>query len=214
MAKTREPANFESYAEGFKRWFDVRAVPVGDPADRQIAILFNDVTERREAEARLRESEALARENVERVQLALEAGAIIGTWHWDLPSDQFAVDEGFARAFGLDPAHGRQGIPPAQIVATVHPDDQAGLADAINAAVERGGPYVHQYRVRRTDGKYYWIEANGRVDHAADGTHLSFPGVVIDVEERRAVEQERDRAIAALRSLTETLEQRVAERSA
>ncbi|WP_246775604.1 ATP-binding protein [Methylobacterium aquaticum] len=214
VAKTREPISFENYAEAFKRWFDVRAVPVGAPDDRQIAIIFNDVTARREAEERLRASEAWARENVERVQLALAAGAIIGTWHWDLPSDRFTVDEGFARSFGLDPALGREGIPLARIVATVHPDDQAGLAAAIDEVVARGGAYAHQYRVRRHDGRYYWIEANGRVDHAADGTPLSFPGVLLDVQERRIVEQERDRAIAQLRSLTETLEQRVAERTA
>ncbi|OAS19967.1 ATP-binding protein [Methylobacterium platani] len=214
VAKTREPATFESYAEAFKRWFDVRAVPVGAPEDRQIAIIFNDVTERRTAQDLLRASEALARENVERVQLALEAGAIIGTWHWDIRADRFTVDEGFARAFGLDPALGRDGIPLSLIVATVHPDDQAGLAAAIDEVIARGGAYAHQYRVRRADGRYYWIEANGRVDRGPDGTPLSFPGVLLDVEERRAVEQERDRAIAQLRALTGTLEQRVTERTA
>ncbi|WP_313900740.1 PAS domain S-box protein [Methylobacterium sp. J-077] len=214
VAKTREPTNFENYAEAFGRWFDVRAVPVGDPVDRQIAIFFNDVTARRVAEERLRSSEALARENVDRVQLALAAGAIIGTWHWDLPTDRFTIDEAFACAFGLDPALGRDGIPLAQIVATVHPDDQAGLAEAINEAIVRGGAYAHQYRTRRADGKYYWLEANGRVDHGPDGTPLSFPGVLLDVEARRAVEAERDRAASDLRALNETLEQRVAERTA
>ncbi len=214
VARTGQPTSFENYAEAFGRWFDVRAVRVGDPADRQIAIFFNDVTARREAEERLRVSEALANENVERVQLALAAGAIIGTWLWDLPSDQFTVDEGFARTFDLDPALGRAGIPLARIVAPVHPDDQEGLAAAIGEAIARGGAYAHQYRVRRADGQYYWIEANGRVDHAPDGTPLSFPGVLIDVEERRAVEAERDRANAALRALNGTLEQRVAERTA
>ncbi len=138
MARTREPTTFESYAKAFSRWFDVRAVPVGEPVDRQISIIFNDVTARREAEERLRASEALARANIERVQLALAAGAIIGTWHWDLPTDRFTVDDGFARSFGLDPALGREGIPLAQIVATVHPDDQEGLAQAIDEAVARG----------------------------------------------------------------------------
>ena len=214
VAKTGEPTNFESYAEAFKRWFDVRAVRVGEAADRQIAIFFNDVTERRDAQDRIRVSEALARENAERIQLALEAGAIIGTWHWDLPTDRFAVDEAFARAFGLDPTLGREGIPLAQITATVHPDDQAGLAAAIDEVIARGGAYAHQYRVRRADGRYYWIEANGRVDHAPDGTPLSFPGVLLDVEARREVEAERDRALAALRSLNDELEQRVAERTA
>ncbi|WP_259644886.1 PAS domain S-box protein [Pseudomonas cichorii] len=213
VAKTGEPTNFENYAEAFKRWFDVRAVRVGDPEERQIGIFFNDVTERRNTQERLLVSEAVARANVERVQLALAAGAIIGTWHWDLPTDRFTVDEAFARAFGLDPAHGREGLALEQVVETVHPDDREGLMTAINEAALRGGPYSYQYRVRRADGKYYWIEANGRVDHAEDGTPRSFPGVLIDVEERRTVVAERDHALTELRVLNETLEQRVTERT-
>jgi PAS domain S-box-containing protein len=213
VAKTGEPANFENYANTFERWFDVRAVRIGDPAERQIAILFNDVTERRDAQERLRASESIARENVERVQLALAAGAIIGTWHWDLCADRFAVDEGFARVFNLDPALGLEGLSLEQVITTVHPDDRDGLTTAINEAIGRGGAYSHQYRVRREDGNFQWIEANGRVDCAEDGTPLRFPGVLIDVEERRNVEAERDRAIAALRALNDTLEQRVTSRT-
>jgi len=213
VAKTGEPATFENYAKAFERWFDVRAVSVGDRADRQIAIIFSDVTERRDAQERLRASEALARENVQRVQLALAAGAIVGTWHWDLPTDRFTVDEGFAKAFGLDPNLGYSGLALQQVTATVHPEDKAGLAAAIGAAIDKGGAYAHQYRVRRADGNYYWIEANGRVDRDEHGAPSSFPGVLIDVEERRSVEAERDRAISALRTLNDTLEQRVAART-
>ncbi|MGE7414305.1 ATP-binding protein [Methylobacterium tarhaniae] len=176
-------------------------------------ILTNETTAQVIAARRLRESEAIARENIERVQLALSAGAIIGTWFWDLPNDRFTVDEAFARSFGLDPGLGREGLSLEQVIETVHPDDRAGLIAAIDAVVIRGGAYAHQYRTRRTDGQYYWLEANGRVDHGPDGTPLSFPGVLIDVNERRAVEAERDRAIAQLRALTETLEQQVAERT-
>jgi len=165
--------------------------------------------QRAASEAALRKSEAAARENGERVQLALQAGAIIGTWFWDLPRDRFTVDEAFARAFGLDPALGRDGLSLAQVVATVHPDDQAGLAAAIDEVRRRGGHYAHQYRVRRADGRYYWIEANGRVDLGPDGTGLYFPGVLIDVERRRAVEAERDQAILKLRALNAELEQKV-----
>lgn len=209
VAKTGEPASFENYAKAFERWFEVKAVRVGEPADRQIAVMFSDVTARRDAEERLRTSEAVARENAERVQLALAAGAIIGTWHWDLPSDRFTVDEAFARAFGLDPALGHEGLSLEQVTATVHPEDRPGLIDAINAVITSGHLYAHQYRVRRTDGIYYWIEANGRVDRADDGTPLSFPGVLINVDERRSIAAERDRATAALRTLNDTLEQRV-----
>lgn len=214
VAMTGEPASFESYAKSFERWFDVRAVRVGDPAERQIAIFFSDVTERRKAQERLRASEAIARKNVERVQLALAAGAIIGTWHWDLPTDRFTVDEAFASVFGLDPALGYEGLSLEQVIATVHPEDRDGLKTAISDVIGRGGAYSHQYRVMRAKGIYCWIEANGRVELGPDGTPLSFPGVLIDVEKRRSVEAERDRAIAALRALNDTLEQRVEERTA
>lgn len=192
----------------------MRAVRVGAPADRRIAILFNDVTQRHDAEDRLRVSESLARENVQRVQLALAAGAIIGTWNWDLRTDRFTVDEGFARGFGLYPALGREGLSLEQIITSVHPEDRPGLIAAIDEVIARGGAYAHQYRVRRADGRYYWIEANGRVDHTPEGIALSFPGVLIDVEDRRSIEAERDRATAALRALNDTLELRVAERTA
>jgi signal transduction histidine kinase/ActR/RegA family two-component response regulator len=204
-------------------WFNYSLSPLRDE-DGSVAAVLNitpETTARVLVERRLAEeqtalaaSEAHARLNVERVQLALAAGAIIGTWHWDLLADRFTVDEAFARAFGLDPALGREGIPLAQIISTVHPDDQAGLAVAIDEARLRGGPYAHQYRTRRADGRYYWLEANGRVDKAADGTALSFPGVLIDVEKRRADEAERVRVTEELRRLNETLEQRVADRTA
>ncbi|ALN74966.1 ATP-binding protein [Aureimonas sp. AU20] len=181
---------------------------------REFAMRLRIAVERASAAQALRDSEALSRENVQRVQLALSAGAIIGTWLWDLPSDRFTVDEAFAKAFGLDPALGREGLSLAQVVSTVHPDDQEALAAAIGEAVARGGAYAHQYRTRRADGNYYWLEANGRVEHGPDGTPLNFPGVLIDIEERRAIEAERERVTEMLRNLTETLEQRVADKTA
>jgi signal transduction histidine kinase len=86
--------------------------------------------------------------------------------------------------------------------------------EAIADALKRGGPYIHQYRTRRHDGNYYWLEANGRVELGPDGRALNFPGVLIDIEQRRSVEAERDKATSDLKALNETLEQRVAERTA
>ena len=214
VLRTGQPVRFERYFALAERHIEVSAARVEPASRRQVSVLFRDIEQRKRSEAALRASEALARENVQRVQLALAAGAIIGTWAWDLVNDRFTVDEAFARAFGLDPALGREGLSLAQVVETVHPDDQAGLAVAINDAIQRGGPYAHEYRVRRADGHYYWLEANGRVERGPDGTPLNFPGVLIDAEERRALIEERDRAAADLRALNETLEQRIAERTA
>ncbi|MFC3124182.1 PAS domain-containing protein [Pseudoroseomonas globiformis] len=199
------------YAEVLDRGYVIRDEK-GRPV-RMIGAML-DLTRTRMVESALQASEALAQENIQRVQLALAAGAIIGTWNWELPTDRFTVDEASAYTFGLDPALGRVGLGLEQVVATVHPDDKPGLAAAINEVIARGGSFAHRYRVRRADGRFYWIEANGRVNHAPDGKPLNFLGVVLDVEERRAMEAERDRVTAELRALTDTLEQQVMERTA
>lgn len=211
---TGRAIRFEQHFVAAGRYIEVSSSRVEPAVLRQVSVLFRDITERKLAEAALRASEEISRENVERVQLALAAGAIIGTWLWDVPANRFTVDEAFARAFGLDPDLGGNGLSLDQVIETVHPDDKAGLAAAMNDALARGGAYAYQYRTRRADGNYYWLEANGRVELAADGTPSSFPGVLLDIEERRAVEAERDSAAAALRSLNDTLEQHVAERTA
>ena len=214
VLRTGKPIRFEREFVLAGRHIEVSASRMEPASRRQVTVLFRDVTARKKAEAALRASEAIAKENVQRVQLAMAAGAIIGTWLWDLPTDHFTADEGFARTFGLDPELARRGMSLAEVITAVHPDDKPGLEAAIEAAVARSGAYAHQYRVRHTDGNFYWIEANGRVERGPDGTPLSFPGVLIDVDKRRAVEAERDRVSAALRALNETLEQRVAERTA
>ncbi len=214
VLETGEPMRFERYFRAAGRHIEVSASRVEPPSRRQVSVLFRDIEARKRAEDALRASEALARENIERVQLALSAGAIIGTWLWDVSQNRFAVDEGFVSAFGIDPTLDRSALSLEQIMPGVHPDDQPALVAAVTQAIARGGAYAHQYRVRRADGCYYWIEANGHVERSADGSRISFPGVVLDIEQRRTIEEERDRAAAALRTLNETLEQRVAERTA
>ncbi len=176
-------------ADGIFRPFLTRIQPVRDRSGR-VARWFGvntEVSAQIAAEEALRRSEMETRAEAERVQLALATGAIKGTWVWDVLNDRFTVDENFAFNFGLDPTLGRDGLALAQIVDTVHPDDRPALAAAIEEALARGGAYAHQYRVRRHDGRYYWVEANGKVEHVG-GRAVRFPGVLLDIEERRAAE--------------------------
>ncbi|UMY17863.1 PAS domain-containing protein [Methylobacterium organophilum] len=65
VALTGEPARFEAGSEALGRWFEVYAFRTGDPQDRRVAILFDDVTPRRRAEQALRASEELGRRIIE-----------------------------------------------------------------------------------------------------------------------------------------------------
>jgi hypothetical protein len=52
VAKTGRPERFESQAAQLHRWYEVYAWRYGRPQDRQVAILFNDITARKEAAMR------------------------------------------------------------------------------------------------------------------------------------------------------------------
>ncbi|WP_036986243.1 ATP-binding protein, partial [Pseudomonas sp. URMO17WK12:I4] len=155
------------------------------------------IEQRSQAEAELRSAK-------ERIELALDAGAVLGTWVWDIPQDRVTGDERFARAFAADPQQAASGMALDQVTAAIHPDDRPGVRASIERTIASGGAYRAEYRVLHPEGGYRWIEANGRCELAADGTPLRFPGVLMDIDERKRTE-------LALRQLTQTLEERVSE---
>ncbi|HXE42981.1 MAG TPA: PAS domain S-box protein, partial [Candidatus Baltobacteraceae bacterium] len=53
VAMTGEPTRFQNRAEQLHRTFDVYAFRFGNPKDRQVAILFNDITKSKETEAQI-----------------------------------------------------------------------------------------------------------------------------------------------------------------
>jgi PAS domain S-box-containing protein len=182
------------------RFVDLLYEPTRDENDSVTGIFVGgyDVTERVRAEMELREAS-------ERVQLALDAGAIVGTWVWSVPTDRITADERFARTFGLDPARCRRGLALAQVVPSVHESDRAALEKAIAEALERGGAYRCQFRVRQADGTFRWIEANGHVELDENGQAQRFPGVLLDIEGWRSAEAERDQATELLRTFIEAV---------
>jgi PAS domain S-box-containing protein len=155
VAWTGEPANFENYANTFERWFDVRAIRVGDPAERQIAIFFNDVTARKCAEERLhRLNDTLEQQVQERT---LELNTL-----WDTSPDLLLVLD-FKGVFRrVNPAWTKMlGYRPDELVGRhvnefVVAADHAETVEATILAAEGGQPRIVN-RYRHKDGSLRWI---------------------------------------------------------
>jgi PAS domain S-box-containing protein len=120
-----------------------------------------------------------------RLQLALDAGAIAGTWFWDVQRDVFFADARFARYFSLDADLLQAGVPLATVVQSIHPEDEPRVMGLIANAMAAGGRYCAEYRLRQSDGNYRWIEANGHVTQDDAGRPIAFPGVLIDIDTRK-----------------------------
>ncbi len=55
IALTGEPARFENEAAQLHRFYDVHAFRIGEPREKKVAVFFNDISERKQNEERLRE---------------------------------------------------------------------------------------------------------------------------------------------------------------
>lgn len=135
-----------------------------------------------------------------RLDQALEASEAVGAWDWDLLTDRVTSDARFARMFGVDAAMAAAGAPLAQFTGRIHPEDAERVKSEIEAAVRSRSHYETEYRLT-VNGREIWVLARGQVLCDAEGTPVRFPGVVIDISRRKAVEEE---LAAVARALAES----------
>ena len=139
-----------------------------------------DVTERRHAESALAETRA-------RLDAALEAGAI-ATWTWDIPNNLLFADSKLARLFNLPPSEA-SGRTLDSYLRAIHPDDLPRVAAALERSVASGEPYEADYRIVQADGSVRWVTARGQAEHDAVGRPVRMPGVLVDITERKLLEE-------------------------
>ncbi|MFM0738078.1 response regulator [Paraburkholderia xenovorans] len=187
-------------------WMDLSYSPVADDSGAPAGVLsiVVETTGRVLTDRWRQRAEAELHETNERLQLALNTGAVLGTWVLDVRTGTVTGDERFARTFSFPLEEAAKGVGRKSATQVIHPDDQA-FNDRLTAeAIRTGERFRAEYRIRRPDGEYLWVQANGQCEFNEQGEPTRFPGVLIDIHERKIAEQ-------SLRQLTETLEQRVAD---
>ena len=142
-----------------------------------VAAVVQEITERRLAEAQLRESEARFR------QLADNAPFMV----W------VTAPEG-ACIFLSRTWYEFTGIPPSEGLGTgwlevVHPEDRPGFEEAFQAAQDRLEPFRHEFRIRRYDGEYRWVLQAAAPRFSPGSKFKGYIGSIIDITERKLAEQ-------------------------
>lgn len=180
---------------GAVRWLEssgqvVSRAPDGTPLSMRGITL--DITERKAAEQRLKESEAQFKTLSDRVPNFVWFGTPDGRIHylnrrWYEYTGQ---REGEALDFGW--------------TATVHPEDAGRTMDEWQRALSTGNNYEVELRYRRHDGEYRWYVARAEPLKDATGAITGWFGTSTDIHERRQAEEEARAESEALEILNRT----------
>jgi PAS domain S-box-containing protein len=160
--------------------------------------IASDTTQRSEAQARLRESEALLVQS--------QRAAAVGHYVLDILGGVWTSSEVMDELFGIDVAYDRS---LAGWLAIVYPEDRPTMTAYLEDHVLRDPEaFDREYRIQRiNDHAVRWVRGLGQLDFDESGTPTRMFGVIQDITERKLAELE-------VRRIHDKLEQIVADRTA
>jgi len=189
VALTGKPRRFESPALALGRFYDVYAFRLGRPEQRQVAILFNDITERKRAEEALRAVSEELRQTLDTT--------VTGLTHCSRDLRYLSANRAYARYVGL---------PQEQIVGKriVEVIGEAAF-EIIRPRVERvlGGERVEFEDELPIGGERRSIRAVYTPDRDASGHVVGWVASIMDIGERKRIEKELTGANASLDAIIE-----------
>lgn len=141
-----------------------------------------------------------------RLDLALDAGGILGTWSLDIPGSLMRVDSKLSDLIGIEgePAHhGRDAI----LSSTIHPADREHMIATLKDAIISRSDYQSRFRIVTPQGGIHSLIASGKPVADSQGSPKRITGIVIDVTDYAETEAALHQSNLRFHIITESIPQ-------
>ncbi|MCC9630083.1 PAS domain-containing protein [Blastopirellula sp. JC732] len=153
--------------------------------------------ERQSAESELEENER-------RLQMLVDLSSDV-VWDWDIVTDRLSLSDRLYEILGYGP--GAFASTRDAIHTLMHPEDLANHGVWLREYLANGqGSYSHEWRLLANDGRYKWFRSSGTIIRTSQGEPIRMIGVITDVSDAKAAEEERERLISELEQKNAELE--------
>ena len=177
---TGEPIRFEQELVATGRHLELSAFPVEPASRRQVAVLFQDVTDQRRAAEALRESELRFRQIADTMAHMIWVTRPDGYHEW--------YNRRWYEFTGV-PAGSTDG---EAWNGMFHPDDQARAWARWRRSLDTGDPYEIEYRLRHYTGEYRWVLGRALPIRNDRGEIERWFGTCTDIHAMRQMTEERE----------------------
>ncbi len=179
--------------DGERIYVSLTLFPVRDDTDEVIGIcaIARDITARKHTEEALRIREAQLR--------AAQALGKMGSWEWDVSSNEVTWSDEMYRISGREPQQSSLDL--EAVVESIHPDDRAHYRESLRQLMADQEPFSIEYRAVHPDGVARTVLAHGEIHLNEEGTITRVAGTAQDVTDRKlavgALIRAREEAVAA-----------------
>lgn len=173
-------ATTEVPGQSGRQWVRTHLCPVKDDSGhvRELVLIQEDISERKQAEAALHESQT-RHEEAQRI-------AQLGHWSLDLVAERLEWSDETYRIFGLARD---AGVSLEKFQESIHPADRDAVMQAFKESIDKRSSYDIEHRLLLPDGTVKWVHERCETQYAADGTPLFSTGTVHDVTARKRAEK-------------------------